>query len=133
MENVYQVTEWNDWKWYTNCHSCQLMAPVRQVTCSCFNTSYNVWWQCFFPVPSCLKYLFSYLRLTNMVCNLNYTASTGWMISERTANNFEVDFKLSPCCECCILSVGWLQMPGNHQKERIKNFEVVMAKSEVLS
>jgi len=55
------------------------------------------------------------------------------MISERTVNNFEVGFKLSPYCECYILSFGWFQSLGNHPKERIQNFEVAMAKSEVLS
>jgi len=46
-------------------------------------------------------------------------------------NTFEIilDFKLSPCPECCILSFGWfpgvwIRTPGNHPNRKNTAFEI---------
>jgi hypothetical protein len=48
-------------------------------------------------------------------------------------NTFEIilDFKLSPCPECCILPFGWflgvcvwIQTPGNYPNRKNTNFEI---------
>jgi len=70
--------------------------------------------------PELLVFVLNYLKLMNM----NFLCAVIGQLNT-------LDFKLSPCPECCMLSFGWfpgfwilyaykIQTPGNHPKESIE-------------